>query len=455
MEKIKEYYSNNVIGAVWDRYGSSEFVTLPANVQSEGYGLVGTKEFGWKDNCFFSSVLIDTELSGKFTEMFYFPYKNCYVEKDMTNKYISFHVSLEGVKGLQKYNGNYKWVNLKAFKFFESRFGKKKAQELMDYMSNYTKAALEVTINSNVVRGYDDTPIESCMQGKGEYYESLKENLGDNLVLCEFRYNGLDGRALLWTLDDGTKVLDRIYTGNHHSFTVAVKQWAKDNGYNYRTEQNYTTHTLFNDGDELKLSIYVGDLEDTPVPYMDTFRYYSDKHLYNYKPGSNYRTLDDTDGSSLGGAGTCCYSCGDRYHSDDMYYVESIDEYVCDCCVDDYPYCVDTDRRVHIDDAYYCETNDEFYERNDYLVEINGSWYAEDDNNIYYCEMCSSYHLENDMCGTYVDGMVCDDCFENYVYCMDVEDYVSRDDAYFCEDNDEYYYDADNMPKEENKEENK
>jgi hypothetical protein len=49
---------------------------------------------------------------------------------------------------------------------------------------------------------------------------------------------GLIGRALLWNLND-YKIMDRIYTISDEEFAFQFKKWATDNGYLYKSEQNW------------------------------------------------------------------------------------------------------------------------------------------------------------------------------------------------------------------------
>lgn len=70
------------------------------------------------------------------------------------------------------------------------------------------------------------------------------------------------GRALLWTLTDGSLYMDRIYTNNDAAIKIFEK-WAKDNNY-----KNY----VYNNPDLLSVKIKAKDYGK--YPYMDTFEYY-------------------------------------------------------------------------------------------------------------------------------------------------------------------------------------
>jgi hypothetical protein len=110
----------------------------------------------------------------------------------------------------------------------------------------------------------------------------------------------LVGRALLWDFDS-YKIMDRIYTICDEDYAYQFKKWAGENGYLYKSEQNWY-NTLFFDSvskknQELKLHIKLNDTYSY-YPYMDTFKFVDNNgNLYNYQPSCSFRTLCSTDGS--------------------------------------------------------------------------------------------------------------------------------------------------------------
>ena len=97
-------------------------------------------------------------------------------------------------------------------------------------------------------------------------------------------YNELRGRALLWTLADGTKYMDRIYTSKDSYDTLFLK-WGGKNGY---------IKSIVNSS---VVNVKAKDYE--LYPYMDTFVFYdaeegklSNSRIFQ-KP---YAQLDETDG---------------------------------------------------------------------------------------------------------------------------------------------------------------
>jgi hypothetical protein len=94
----------------------------------------------------------------------------------------------------------------------------------------------------------------------------------------------LSGRALLWTLENGKKYMDRIYT-NKDSYDNLFLKWANENGYTK--------------GIEASSVVKVNTKDYELYPYMDTFIYYdadegklSNSEIFQ-RP---YAQLDETDG---------------------------------------------------------------------------------------------------------------------------------------------------------------
>lgn len=104
------------------------------------------------------------------------------------------------------------------------------------------------------------------------------------LLIYVNEYNELRGRALLWTLSDGSKYMDRIYSSKD-SYDILFLKWCDNNGYSKTISINSVVDVNIKD-----YKIY---------PYMDTFIYYnavqgklSNDKIFN-RP---YAQLDETEG---------------------------------------------------------------------------------------------------------------------------------------------------------------
>lgn len=148
----------------------------------------------------------------------------------------------------------------------------------------------------------------SCMK-----YDSCQNYLGlytDNSDIVKMlvmlnKDNRLIGRALLWSFDN-YKIMDRIYTIADEEFLFQFKKWATDNGFLYKSEQNwYNTlnfENLSTPKKEIKIDIKLNNSNFRRYPYVDTFKFLniSDGLLTNYIPEAegSFRTLCSSDGGN-------------------------------------------------------------------------------------------------------------------------------------------------------------
>ena len=146
----------------------------------------------------------------------------------------------------------------------------------------------------------------SCMKHDGcqSYFDVYTENKDIVKMLTMLDTDGnLMGRALLWDFD-GNKIMDRIYTTSDEDLLFHFKKWATENGYFYKSEQNWFNTLCFEQvgtpKKELELCIKVEGGIYRRYPYMDTFKFIDieNGYLYNYMPKDvEFRTLCSSDGS--------------------------------------------------------------------------------------------------------------------------------------------------------------
>jgi hypothetical protein len=158
----------------------------------------------------------------------------------------------------------------------------------------------------------------------------------------------LMGRALLWNFDSN-KIMDRIYTISDEELVFHFKKWATDNGYLYKSEQNwYNTlnfENLSTSKQELKLKIKLNNSSVRRFPYVDTFKFLDEENglLLNYIPDGDFRTLCASDGSKYG-SDYLIFDGIDRVlrHRGDSVYLRYLDI------------------RTHANNARYSDINDEY-----------------------------------------------------------------------------------------------
>lgn len=160
---------------------------------------------------------------------------------------------------------------------------------------------------STVGRG---TLWNSCMRYKErlKFLDLYTKNSNIKMLILVSNEDGVEklrGRALLWdnvilndiyhSLPGEIKIMDRIYSVTD-SDMILFKNWAYENGYIHKLEQNAKSHLYFyNKNEVLRLSIKI-PIEKTSFryyPYLDTFCYFSDYGKYltndNYNMDWDYR----------------------------------------------------------------------------------------------------------------------------------------------------------------------
>lgn len=159
------------------------------------------------------------------------------------------------------------------------------------------------------------TLYNSCM--KHDHCQDFFEIYMQNPEVCQMlimldNSGYLMGRALLWNavdMDKNTeiKVMDRIYCVDDNMNVPYFKEWADDNGYIYKKEQNWKNSLQFESNGVSffkKISVKIKKLSFIRYPYVDTFKFWDEKNstLSNFLPEDNgyIRTLIGNDGRVFG-----------------------------------------------------------------------------------------------------------------------------------------------------------
>lgn len=137
----------------------------------------------------------------------------------------------------------------------------------------------------------------SCMRYDKcqSYFDIYTRNPDVCQLLIYEKDDKLLGRALVWTLKDGKRYMDRIYTIKDNIDILFVR-WAGENNVMYNSHgQMFVNLSIKWDID------FIID-EEIEFPYMDTFMYYKpdEGYLTNRIDGVTrpYLKLDNTDGSA-------------------------------------------------------------------------------------------------------------------------------------------------------------
>ena len=165
----------------------------------------------------------------------------------------------------------------------------------------------------------------SCMSNVPDRYLEIYTANPNQCSLVIFKSQDdtekIIGRALLWTLRDGKKFMDRIYVINDSDVQL-FRDYAKENGWysKYYNNSGADTRAYSPEGGtvDLNLRITLDKKDYNTFPYLDTLKYFT--------PGSGILDpydgeylLEDTGGGHIGSCEYCNGSgtleCGDCYGS--------------------------------------------------------------------------------------------------------------------------------------------
>jgi hypothetical protein len=341
-----------------------------------------------------------------------------WVTTQHSNKYDAYKFVDTALYGAKLWQGEYSWTQLKVFHFASSRIDDTKSlnsfMEELNHVNNVYDEN-DFSIVEKLSEGYENTPIESCMQGEGNFFL----NFDDSGILLEYEHKDMVGRAIVWSdqylegLPEGCQgFMDRIYPSGNHKIVRVYKEYAEKHNLLCKTHQTYDEKTTFDwRGEIVRLNLKLSPpnyMANQRYPYMDTLSWTN----YNFSEFSNDYTFSDTKlDSTNGGTSESTYCC------------------CCDCCLDE-------DDGYNVDGDMYCP--DCYWER-----------FTE-------CVRCSTT-IPSDEVMT-VDGEpMCPRCISagGYVLCEDTNEYAktpyqavdtgnyfeSDDALYKASDTGEYYED--------------
>jgi hypothetical protein len=193
----------------------------------------------------------------------------------------------------------------------------------------------EVVTGDDIVKWYNyknylerkGTMGASCMSdvpGRWlEIYSANPKQVSLVILRSTERDDRIVGRALLWTLDDGKKFMDRIYTMKD-SDVETFRDFAKENAW-YSKCLNGSTPNGEAFGpkgrEKLKLVVHLDKKDYGNYPYLDTLKYFTPgEGLLTNEHTTGSMILETTDGGEDGdGCETChgegyidCYECHGR-----------------------------------------------------------------------------------------------------------------------------------------------
>lgn len=183
---------------------------------------------------------------------------------------------------------------------------KSSIDKLNDKFSNF-----DVVTGDNIAHWYNyqnyysqtgGTLGGSCMKAARSSWLEIYTSNPNQVALVIFRSpddsERIIGRSLLWTLKDGTKFMDRIYTTSD-SDILLFKEYAKENGWYVKANNNSSSNSESYGPDgkikKLDLTIKLDNSDYENYPYLDTLKYYKNGVISSEHMDGSY-TLEDTGG---------------------------------------------------------------------------------------------------------------------------------------------------------------
>jgi hypothetical protein len=233
--------------------------------------------------------------------------------------------------------------------------------EIADFVSRYrTKieelnnafGSIEIVSGDDIAKWYRIENYESsssrselhnsCMARKDanifEIYTQNPEVCSLIIQKSKTESDKITARALLWTLSDGKKFMDRVYFNNPESVEL-FRSYCKENGIFAKYINNNGASVYAIDpvtGSQVtleKIEVQLRRLKYKKFPYMDTLKFYNpdNKTLDSInEDNSDYWKLESTGGGYEEGS-EGCYRCGGGGYEDcPDCYSGKIDCYVCD-----------------------------------------------------------------------------------------------------------------------------
>ena len=207
----------------------------------------------------------------------------------------------------------------KANKIFSKITAYIKKQNQLNYFEQYN----EVTKWYSLV--YEKGKTSSCMTGSHSLTK-VYDNQKNISILIRY-VNGIPKyRALVWRniqSDSGKKgFVDRIYPADDQMIIGLFQTWAQDNNFNYRMGMKLKQYNTLRYGRQMT---YYFEDEYYAMPYLDTFRYYSEE--YNAVTTNYYKFEDNITCDNQGGTNTDGSNSQERGNDDEESYTSAYDQF--------------------------------------------------------------------------------------------------------------------------------
>lgn len=248
----------------------------------------------------------------------------------------------------------------------------------------------------------------SCMTGENAIFTELYSKT-NNVKLLTIKNTPV--RCLLWTCDDGTKVLDRIYPAQNKHIGL-LQNWAIKNGIVYRKNPDQIVRdNIVQLSDNSIKTITIKNIPEV-FPYLDTFcfgRFNQNKTLTlsnsNNVGDIEFRRTDglfDGEDEYSPGLLNCDGGCENKLKKNDIFFTDDNDYIYCRKCFD----------KLY----FYCYGCGSVYDKDERTFHNYRAYCDNCFHNLKKCDYCSKILEEDDHCEILInetgdDLLACDDCF--------------------------------------------
>jgi hypothetical protein len=132
--------------------------------------------------------------------------------------------------------------------------------------------SFDVVLGKYITDAYkEEWGAHSCMTGSYAAYTKFLAKNKQAVQMLLFKDKAVKARALLWTTNEGDKVLDRIYPNSGYHVAM-MQKWATDQGFIYRANNSLPSGLTVMLSNKKTYSVSITNLDDI-WSYMDTFTF--------------------------------------------------------------------------------------------------------------------------------------------------------------------------------------
>lgn len=333
------------------------------------------------------------------------------------------------------------WVSLRPGRYFRAMYPTcpdGEIEELTNYWKGrYADPVLELVQGDKIRHWYhhennigDGSLGNSCMRHDDcqSYFGMYVENPNQISMLVSRKGDKINARALVWKLDDGRILMDRIYGSD--ASVEAFKLHAAAQGWWCKKRQSYDYHELLAPDGTIHPGEGVVTLDHAVFdryPFLDTLQDWDQgTKRVSIQRIAGATVLNSTEGGDADDDYYWCERCDTRVHVDDVHF-DGGDDPLCEgCYLAVYPQCDGCGERCDMHDMHelrnheYCEecymdrtfTCEECHNtlHTDEMRVLEGDCMCEEcyDNKAFTCENCGEdFHVDNHDIS---DGFICRVC---------------------------------------------